>query len=65
MIKFISEKSALGLDEEGWKEYNWGKGNHLEAIAIIRQEVKVVSTEGVAAGTREVGGVKRDQEVVP
>lgn len=53
------------MDEGGWKEDNWGKGNHLEAIAVIRQEVKVVSAEGVAAGTREVGGVRRDQEVVP
>lgn len=39
--------------------------NYLEAIRIIRQEVKVVSAEGVAVGTREVDGIKRDQKVVP
>lgn len=38
--------------------------NYLEAIRIIRQEVKVVSAEGVAVGTREVDGIKRDQKVV-
>lgn len=36
----------------------------MEAIAIIRQGVKVASAEGVALGTREVGGVMRDQEAV-
>lgn len=41
------------------------RGNYLEAIRIIRQEVKVVSAEGVAVGTREVDGIKRDQKVVP
>lgn len=43
-----------GRGEIGGEETIW------KPLEAIKQEVRVVSAEGVAVGTREVGGVKRD-----
>ena len=59
LIKFMLWKAHSGFRMKKDRRGNWGKGNHLEATAIIRR-LKVFSDEGIAVGIREVGRVKTD-----